>query len=602
MRTQVPAAPSGSVLKGRGASFSVWAPRAESVLLKLFSGGPAAPLRMKKDRGGVWRADVAGLGPGTLYKFVVDGEERPDPASFSQPEGPHGPSELIDDSFRWSDSGWKGPRMEELVIYELHTGVFTEEGNFAGIEGKIPYLKGLGINAVELMPVAQFPGTRNWGYDGACPYAPHAAYGGVNGLKRLVNACHKAGLAVILDVVYNHLGPEGNYLGCYGPYFTGRYRTPWGSAVNYDGPDSLPVRGYFIGNALRWLRDFHVDALRLDAVHTIFDLGARHILAEMRERVEELSRATGRRLHLIAESDLNDPRVVSPPAAGGYGLSAQWCDDFHHALHTLLTGERQGYYEDFDGFPSLREAFSKAFVYDWRYSAHRRRMHGAPAARLSPGRFVVCSQNHDQVGNRLGGERLASLVGERKLRLAAGAVLLSPYVPLLFMGEEFAETRPFHYFTNHWDPGLAAAVREGRKRDFAAFGWNADPPDPQEENTFSGSRLDWKKPAIGMHARVLSLYRDLIALRRSEPSLGVVPRRSLSVSGDPAARVLSLLRERGGSRTFTVFNFGGRAAGVALPRGRWRALFSSEGPAASETPGKTARLAGESFCVWTGRP
>ncbi len=592
------AAPIGALPSRKGTSFSVWAPYAESVVLKIHSdAGRSVPMRNGSD--GVWRVFVAGVNPGALYKYAVNGEERPDPASASQPEGVHGPSEVVDHSaFRWSDAGWKGLRLEDMVIYELHAGTFTERGGFAGVEEKIGYLRELGVNTVELMPVAQFPGPRNWGYDGAYLYAAQNSYGGAEGLKRLVNACHKAGLAVILDVVYNHLGPEGNYLGCFGPYFTDRYRTPWGKAVNYDGADSPGVRDFFIGNALYWLREFHIDGLRLDAVHGIFDFGARHFLQEMREEADKLARENGRRLHLIAESDLNDPRLIEPPEKGGYGLAGQWSDDFHHSLHTLLTGESQGYYEDFKGLPHLAKAFSSAFVYDWAYSAHRRRMHGAPAAGAPLSKFVVCGQNHDQVGNRLGGDRLASLVGERKLRLAAGAVLLSPYVPMLFMGEEFAETNPFQYFVSHGDPGLVAAVREGRKREFAAFGWKTEPPDPQGEETYAASRPDWEKQGRGMHARILSLYKRLIALRRSERSLGVVPRKDLAVEHNPSSGTLTLSRVRGRSRTFTAFNFSPRPAAVSLPPGNWKELISSEGECRPGTSPANVTLGRESFRVF----
>ncbi len=532
---------------------------------------------MRRERGGFWRLHLPRAGAGARYKYLLDGEVFPDPASRCQPEGVHGPSEVVDQAaFKWADSSWKGLRPEDMVIYELHPGTFTRQGGFAGVQEKLQYLVDLGINAVELMPVAQFPGSRNWGYDGVYPYAPQNTYGGPDGLKRLVDSCHKAGVAVILDVVYNHLGPEGNYLERFGPYFTDRYRTPWGKAVNFDGPDSLPVRDFFVGNALYWLRDFHVDALRLDAVHGIFDLGARHLLAEMQEAVEKFSEAAGRRCSLIAESDLNDPRLLRTRREGGYGLAAQWSDDFHHSLHTELTGERQGYYEDFRGLPHLAKALRAGFVYDWAYSGHRRRMHGAPADGLPPSGFVVCAQNHDQVGNRLGGERLAALVGERKLKLAAGAVLLSPYVPLIFMGEEYAETNPFLYFVSHGDPALAAAVREGRRREFASFDWKAEPPDPQREATFAASRLDWGKQERGVHARMLLFYRRLIAMQRSVPLLGTVHRSELRVS-EGRSGVLSLLRRRGGAATLAAFNFSAAARRVSLPRGRWTEIFTSSG-------------------------
>ncbi|MBU2574714.1 MAG: malto-oligosyltrehalose trehalohydrolase [Elusimicrobia bacterium] len=586
-------------MRGRGAAFRVWAPYAGAMAVRLFSGKPRT-VRMKKGGGGYWEVFVPGTRPGALYKYLIDGaDERPDPASAFQPQGVHGPSEVTDhSSFKWDDRAWKGIPPEKMIIYELHPGTFTAGGGFAGVEEKLTYLKDLGINAVELMPVAQFPGNRNWGYDGAYPYAVQNSYGGPKGLKKLVNACHKAGLAVVLDVVYNHLGPEGNYLECFGPYFTDRYRTPWGKAINYDGPDSGPVRDFFIGNALYWFGNFHIDALRLDAVHGIFDLGAKHILAELAEKTAEFSRQAGREFRLIAESDLNDTRLVKPPREGGHGLDAQWSDDFHHALHTLLTGERQGYYEDFDGFTSMARAFSDSFVYDWAWSAHRRRMHGSPAAGIAPGKFVVCSQNHDQVGNRLLGERLSSLAGFKRRKLAAGAVLLSPYIPMLFMGEEYGETNPFLYFVSHGDENLIKAVREGRKKEFAAFGWKADPPDPQSPEVFIKSRLDWDKPGKRRHAGMLAFYKSLIALRRAEPSLGPVNRADLVVRAMADNKTISLFRRRGRSATFTIFNFGAKPASRALPPGQWKQLFDSKNPSAAPRSSERTALPPESFKVF----
>jgi len=576
-------------LKG-GLSFTVWAPHARSMEVRLYS-PRRRKLRMKKAGGGYWKAFAPGLRAGARYKYAVNGrDERPDPASAFQPEGVHGPSEAVDHSaFPWSDAAWRGLPPERMIIYELHPGTFTPAGDFSGVESRLPYLTSLGVNAVELMPVSQFPGSRNWGYDGVYPYAPQDSYGGPEGLKRLVDACHRAGLAVVLDVVYNHLGPEGNYLGSYGPYFTDRYSTPWGDAVNYDGHGSPAVREYFIGAALAWFRDYHIDALRLDAVHGIFDFGAKHFLAELSERTRDMSRLLGRRLSLIAESDLNDVRVLSP-VPGGWGMDAQWSDDFHHALHSLLTGERGGYYEDFGGFGQLAKAFSDGFVYDWAWSPHRGRRHGSSSRSVHPGKFVVCSQNHDQVGNRLLGERLPALAGERRLRLAAGAVLLSPYVPMLFMGEEYAEKNPFLYFVSHGDPGLVKAVREGRRREFAAFGWKKDPPDPQGVESFAASRLDWEKPGRGPHAEMLGFYRRLISLRRAEPSLGCVPRKDVSVR--VSGKTLSVFRRRGRSASAVVYNFGRSAVRPVLPRGRWKSVLDSEGRPAA------APLSPESFRVY----
>jgi len=597
--THSPGPRPGAFPGGDGTLFCVWAPAARAVTLKISAPAPR-DLIMKKAGNGYWETFAKKTGQGALYKYSVDGgEPRPDPASRSQPLGVHGPSEVTDQAaFYWRDDAWKGVPLEKLIIYELHPGAFSPGGGFAGIGEKLDYLKELGVTAIELMPVAQFPGGRNWGYDGTYPYAPQASYGGPAGLKALVNACHQAGLAVILDVVYNHLGPEGNYLDCFGPYFTDHYRTPWGRAINFDGPDSLPVRDFFINNALYWFRDFHIDGLRLDAIHGIYDLGARHMLAELRARTQALSREAGRDFLLIAESDLNDTKVIKPASEGGYGLDAQWSDDFHHALHTALTGERQGYYEDFDGFPALGKAYAESFVYDWAWSEHRRRMHGSPAAALPAERFVVCAQNHDQVGNRLLGDRLSALVSRRRLKLAAGAVLLSPYIPLLFMGEEYAETNPFLYFVSHGDENLIAAVREGRKKEFAAFGWEAEPPDPQGEETFERSRLDWAKPGLTANAQMLAFYKALISLRKAEPSLGTVSRDNLVVRALPENKTISLFRRRGRSSTFTIFNFGTRAAARALPPGKWSLIFDSQAPDAAHRPAAAAQLPPESFKVF----
>ncbi|MGH7823102.1 MAG: malto-oligosyltrehalose trehalohydrolase, partial [Candidatus Binatia bacterium] len=363
------------------------------------------------------------------------------------------PSRIVDPgAFRWSDDAWRGVELGGLVFYELHVGTFSGAGSFDGVLERLGDLASLGITAIELMPVAEFPGTRNWGYDGVHPYAPHDAYGGPEGLKRLVDAAHRAGLAVVLDVVYNHLGPEGNYLAEFGPYFTDRYATPWGDAVNFDGADSDEVRRYFLDNALYWVSEFHLDGLRLDAVHAIYDFSARHILEEIADAVHALAACLGRNLHVIAESDLNDPRLVRPREQGGFALDAQWNDDFHHAVHTALTGERIGYYADFAGIDPVAKVLKDRFALDGRYSRFRRRRHGREARDLSPARFVVFTQNHDHVGNRPRGERLASLVPFEKQKLAAALLLISPYLPLVFMGEEYAESRPFLYFVSHGDP------------------------------------------------------------------------------------------------------------------------------------------------------
>ncbi|HEX9994143.1 MAG TPA: malto-oligosyltrehalose trehalohydrolase [Acidimicrobiales bacterium] len=502
-------------------TFRVWAPAAGRSV-EVVVGGDRYP--MTAEERGWWGTEVAGAGPGTDYAYSVDGgEPRPDPRSPWQPEGVHGPSRVVDHSaFAWTDATWSAPPLASAVVEEVHVGTFTPEGTFDGVIGRLDHLVDLGVTHVELLPVAEFPGSRGWGYDGVDLYAPHSAYGGPDGLKRLVDACHARGLAVLLDVVYNHLGPAGNYLSTYGPYFTDRYRTPWGDALNFDGPGSDGVREHFVANAIMWLRDYHVDGLRLDAVHAIVDTSATHLLEEIAERVEALSAEVGRSLVVVAESDLNDPRVVRRREVGGYGMDAQWSDDFHHALHVTLTGETSGYYEDFGEDPvgCLATALRQAFVAAGGHSAHRDRRHGRLPAGVPGWRFLGYAQNHDQVGNRATGERLSQLVDEGRLRVAAALVLTAPFVPMLFQGEEWGASTPFQYFTAHDDPDLGRAVSEGRRREFASFGWAPeDVPDPQDPATFERSRLRWDEVGEEPHAGLLDWHRRLIALRRSTPDL-----------------------------------------------------------------------------------
>lgn len=493
--------------------FEVWAPRAEQVELEL--GGRTLPMTAG-ERG--WHRVEASASAGTDYWYVLDGEHLPDPRSPWQAAGVHGPSRTVDHSaFQWTDSGWVRPPLAAMVVYELHVGTFSEAGTFAGVAGRLDHLVGLGVNAIELMPVVEFAGDRGWGYDGVDLYAPHHAYGGPEGLKGLVDACHARGLAVILDVVYNHLGPEGNYLARFGPYFSDRHRTPWGPAMNFDGPDSDEVRDFFTGNALMWLRDYHIDGLRLDAVHAIVDTSATHFLEELKQKVE--SAHPGDPRPLIAESDLNDPRLVTPRELGGYGLDAQWSDDFHHALHAVLTGERTGYYADFGSLEQLAFALRNAYVFTGQHSEYRRRRHGR-RHRLQGDRFLAYSQNHDQVGNRALGERLPALTSQGRLKIAAALVLCSPFVPMLFMGEEWAASTPFLFFSSHTDPDIARATSDGRIREFEAFGWDpSQVPDPQDLGTFERSRLRWDELREPKHAEMLGWYRRLIRLRRETPAL-----------------------------------------------------------------------------------
>lgn len=500
------------------ASFRVWAPKADAVELDL--SGRRVP--MAATAGGWHEADVDDAGPGADYGFSLDGGPvLPDPRSSWQPAGVDGPSRAVDHAaFAWTDAAWRGVHLPSAVLYELHVGTFTPEGTFDTAIARLDHLVDLGVDAVELLPVAQFPGARGWGYDGVDLFAPHASYGGPDGLKRLVDACHARGLGVVMDVVYNHLGPAGNYLGSYGPYFTDRYATPWGQAVNLDGAGSDEVRAFFVDNALMWLRDYHCDGLRLDAVHAILDTSATHLLEEIATRIEALSAALGRPLFAVAESDLNDPRVVRRREVGGYGMDAQWSDDFHHAVHAALTGERDGYYADFGSLADVATALRRAFVYGGDFSAFRGRRHGRIDPALSGSRFLAYAQNHDQVGNRARGERSAALMSPGRLRLAAALVLTSPFVPMLFQGEEWGAGTPFQYFTDHADPALGRAVSDGRRCEFVAFGWEpADVPDPQDPATFQRSKLDWSELGEKEHAAVLDWHRRLIALRRSVPAL-----------------------------------------------------------------------------------
>ena len=521
--------------------FAVWAPGATTVTVA--TRGRVVALE-RGDRG--WHAlDDPEAAPGDDYSFSLDGGPAlPDPRSSWQPLGVNGPSRLVDHTmFAWSDAGWSAPELRECVVYEMHVGTFSTEGTFDGAITHLADLVALGINAVEVMPVAAFPGRRGWGYDGVDLYAVHNAYGGPDALRRFVDACHAARVAVIMDVVYNHLGPDGNHLGAFGPYFTDKYRTPWGDAVNYDDRDSDEVRRFVIDNALMWLRDYHCDGLRLDAVHAIVDTSAVHLLEELAAAVHALAVSLDRELWVIAESDLDDPRVVRAPAVGGHGCDAQWSDDFHHSLHSSLTGERRGYYEDFGTVRDVAESLREVFVRAGEYSGFRGRRHGRPVGSLPATRFLGYLQDHDQVGNRARGERSAALMSTGRLRIAAALVLLGPFVPMLFQGEEWGASTPFQYFTDHQDPDLARAVSEGRRSEFSAFGWDpADVPDPQDEATFLGSRLRWEERDQEPHTSMLAWHRQLIALRRAIPGLRDGDRDAMSVDFDEAGRWLVMNR------------------------------------------------------------
>jgi maltooligosyltrehalose trehalohydrolase len=575
-------------LEGSRGQFVVWAPLAERVEVRVFDDRASSSVTgtvfggshnsgrligLRRTDHGYHEGIAEGIRPGTWYVYCLDGNKgRPDPASRFQPEGVHGASQVVDPrAFRWEDACWRGLSLEDYIIYEIHVGTYSSEGTFDAI---IPYLGGieeLGVTALELMPVAQFPGDRNWGYDGVYPFAVQNSYGGPEGLRRLVEACHEHGLAVVLDVVYNHLGPEGNYLRDFGPYFTDQYRSSWGQAINFDGPESDEVVRYFTENALYWLRDFHIDALRLDAIHAIVDCNAQPFLRLLAQAVHEFARQSGRKIYLIAESDLNDVRYIRPAESGGCELDAQWSDDFHHAVHTLLTGEQSGYYLDFGRIEHLGKAFEESFVYSGQFSAYRRRRHGNSSRHIPARQFVVFAQNHDQVGNRLFGERLSTLVSFEALKLAAGMVILSPYIPLLFMGEEWGETAPFQYFTSHSDAALIEAVRRGRREEFAAFRWDGEPPEPQDEATFLRCKLDHSLKHTEPHRMLSEFYQELIKLRTTLRAFARLSKEHLEVRGFEKERTLQVRRWSDVEEALFVANFSDelRTVLLAAPVGVW---------------------------------
>lgn len=523
----------------------VWAPRAEHVELVLIAGDKRRTHAMAREEGGYFSHSAAPSADGQRYAYRLNsGPERPDPASRWQPDGVHRASAVLrPHQFVWSDDAWTGLQHTDLVLYELHVGTFTPEGTFEAIMPRLVALRELGVTALELMPVAQFPGMRNWGYDGVHPYAPQNSYGGPHGLQRLVNACHAAGLAILMDVVYNHLGPEGNYLNEFGPYFTDCYHTAWGRAMNYDGRGSDAVRAFVLDNVRMWLEEYHLDGLRLDAVHAIYDCSPRHILQEIQETADAVASGLGRQVHVIAESDRNDVRLLRSPERGGYGLEAQWSDDFHHTVHAYLTRESQGYYVDYgrrEDFPKLLE---QVFILDGCYSHHRDRCHGAPASGLSGDRFVVCIQNHDQVGNRATGERLGTLMSPPAQRLAASLLLLAPHLPLLFMGQEYGEEHPFLFFCSFGDADLVESVRLGRRQEFAAFHFPQAVPDPQAGATFAASHLTWAWTEEPHKAGLRRLYQDLLTVRRRWPALRNFSQRAARLlSGQRPNTVLELIR------------------------------------------------------------
>jgi maltooligosyltrehalose trehalohydrolase len=589
----------------------VWAPLHRAVQLELVDpradagrSGHAAGhagthqlIEMQKDRFGYFHADVADVGDGVSYQYRIDEAAFPDPASAYQPEGVSGPSAVVDHRlFVWSDSGWNPPPFAELIIYEIHVGTFTAEGSFDAAIGRLDELVSLGINAIELMPVAAFSGQRNWGYDGAFLYAVAHVYGGPIGLKRLVDACHARGIAVFLDVVYNHIGREGNCLEAFGRYFTDQYRTPWGKAINYDGAWSDGVREYIIGNALYWAEHYHLDGLRLDAIHEIYDRNAITIWEELYTAVREWEERSGRRLYLMAESDSNDPRVVRPPQSGGRGFDAQWMDDFHHSLYVLLDPAGAKHYQDFGPLELLARIWTQGFAHTGEYLHFRHRRHGASSAGVPGECFIVFNQNHDLPGNRPGGERLSSLVGPGTLKLAAAALLLSPYVPMLFMGEEYGEDNPFFFFSDYQDPATTRGLLEGRREQFAAFNFEGEVRDPQDPVLFERSKLCWEKRLTGDHRVLARWHRDLIALRRTHPLLADLSKR-WSRADVVGLFGLSVYRysATGDQHLVCLFNFSHTESaaftlGYAVAQGgTWDLLLASDG---ATGPGGTSDAAG----------
>lgn len=591
---------------------------AQSVGLRLTNQADILPLQ---SNGNYWQASVPQIQPGDTYTIVLNNSlERPDPVSLSQPEGVHGPSQAVDTAqFAWTDTDWRNLPLEDYLLYELHTGTFTPEGTFAGIESRLDYLVELGINAIEIMPVAQFPGSRNWGYDGVCPYAVQNSYGGAAGLQRLVDACHRKGLAVVLDVVYNHMGPEGNYLGDFGPYFTSRYKTPWGHALNFDDDYSDSVRRYFVENVLMWFRDFRIDALRIDAAHAIHDARETHVLREIKQYVDELVCQTGRPHYLIVESDQNETKFIQSLATQGYGMDAQWNDEFHHALRVTAVGDRNGYYADYNGIGHLAKAYKDAYVYDGAYMPRRARIVGKSTAGHEGRQFVVFSQNHDHIGNRMLGDRPSQSISLDMQKLMAGAVISSPYLPMLFMGEEWGEQAPFMYFVSHSDPALIEAVRQGRKREFAAFQGAGEAPDAQAEETFLRSKLQWPRLMQEPHRTLFRYYQALLTLRK-QSSLRHPNRESVAVVVDENRRTLTLFRqqkqntsdESAVSETVVcLMNFAKEAQSLTLPTGNksWNKLLDSadpqwHGPAAapaSVASGESVTVQPESILIYVNR-
>lgn len=567
----------GAHVQKDGTLFRVWAPFAKKVEVLT----PEAHEMQREDRG-YYSLFVNGIKDRDLYKFRLnDQQEFPDPASRFQPEGVHGPSQVLDPEFPWTDQKWKGLPLEELVIYEFHVGSFTSQGTFSAVMPHLRRLKDLGVNAIEIMPVAQFPGTRNWGYDGVGLFAPQSSYGDQEispvELKKLVNSCHEIGLAVILDVVYNHLGPEGNYLSQWGPYFQEKYRTPWGAAVNFDGPGSDEVRNFFLENARQWIEDYHMDGLRLDAIHAIVDMSSVPFLSQLSDLVHELGSKAGRTVHVIAESESNDSRILMPTIQGGLGMDAQWADDLHHAIHALLTHEHRGYYSDYGKAKQLAQIYKQGVLFQGEYSEYRQRSHGRSYKNISRHRLVVCTQNHDQVGNRAQGERLSTLTSKNKLKAGVAWVFLSGGLPLLFMGEEIAENAPFLYFVEPGDDKLLEAVREGRKNEFSEFHDGGDIPDPGSKRSLLKSRPRWERLQTDLEAREMhAYYKKLILLSKWIRKEKFFDSDHLQVRLSPDESLLSVEGHSSGEGLHMYFSLSETSQEIVLPQGKLEILFESE--------------------------
>ncbi|SKC54612.1 malto-oligosyltrehalose trehalohydrolase [Ohtaekwangia koreensis] len=567
----------GSEFSAHKCAFSVWAPEKKTMLLHIVS-PEERTVEMEKDASGYFYTTLKNIDPGTRYFFMPDGKKDvPDPASHYQPLGVKGPSEIVDHyAFEWEDQAWRGIPLQDYIIYEMHIGTFTQAGTFEAAIQQLDDLLDIGVNAIQIMPVSQFSGERNWGYDGVFPYAVQNSYGGPDGLKKLVNACHKKGMAVILDVVYNHIGPEGNCFSEYANYFTDTYRTPWGQAINYDGEWSDGVRDYFSSNPIYWFSQFHFDALRVDAIHTVFDTSAVHFWEQVNTKVKSLEKKIARPIYMIAESDLNSTKVIKSPEDGGYGFDAQWLDDFHHALYVLLDKNGKKRYEDFGSIEQLQKAYNEGFVLSGEFVKFRKRRYGSSSVGVSGNRFVVFTMNHDQVGNRVRGERLCSLLDFERLKLAAAAFLFSPYIPMLFMGEEYADESPFFYFISHEDSKLIEAVREGRKKEFAPFKSEGEPPDAYAPETFYDSKLKWQKRNEGKHGVILRWHKKLISMRTSYEALQNMDKKD-TLAHVVGEKAIALHRKREHENILCLFNFSEQGFLYTMPAygERWERILDS---------------------------